>query len=337
MKAVIPAAGQGTRLYPQTHTKPKPMVRVAGKPILGHILDRVVRSPIDEVVIVVGVMKDMVMEYVAEQYDHAIELSFVEQEKTEGLGHSIFQAQTVVNEGPICIALGDMLFDSDYSEFLTAHDDLGDVDGSIGVKTVEEPSNYGIVTMADGRISELEEKPSDPDSNLAISGFYVIEDANWLFTAIEYLIENDIRGAGDEYQLTDALQRMLEQGAEFGTFDVGDWYDCGRPETLLTANQVLLERQAANSEQADDHMDSSVIIEPADIGENVTLSASVVGPYASVDDGATVKESHLTNIIVGQDASVTQANLRNSIIGDSATVTGTPHELNIGDSSNLQL
>jgi glucose-1-phosphate thymidylyltransferase len=336
MKAVIPAAGQGTRLYPQTHTKPKPMVRVAGKPVLGHILDSVARSPVDEVVIVVGVMRELVTEYVTEQYGHELEVSFVEQEQTEGLGHGIYQAHAVIDEGPICIVLGDMLFDSDYETFLAAHDDLGDVDGSIGVKSVEEPSNYGIVTMDNGWIAKLEEKPADPDSDLAISGFYVIEDANWLFDAIEHLIENDIRGAGDEYQLTDALQRMLEQGAEFGTFEVGDWYDCGRPETLLRANQVLLGQQA-DSSQADAHTDSSVIIQPADIGENVALSASVVGPYVSVDDGATVEESHLTNVIVGRDAIVTQANLKNSIIGDSATVRGTPHELNVGDSSELQL
>ncbi|WP_246984067.1 sugar nucleotidyltransferase [Halorientalis marina] len=337
MKAVIPAAGQGTRLYPQTHTKPKPMVRVAGKPILGHILDGFVRSPVDEVVIVVGVMKEMVTEYVTDQYGHRMEVSFVEQEQTEGLGHGIYQAHTVVDEGPICIALGDMLFDSDYGEFLAAHDDLGDVDGSIGVKTVDEPSNYGIITIADGRIAELEEKPTDPTSDLAISGFYVIEDANWLFDAIKHLIDNDIRGAGDEYQLTDALQRMLEQGAEFGTFDVGDWYDCGRPETLLEANQVLLKHRSDSDDQADAATDSSVVIQPADIGEDVTLSASVVGPYVSIDDGATVEESHLTNVIVGRNATVTQANLKNSIIGDSATVKGTPHELNVGDSSELQL
>lgn len=337
MKAVIPAAGQGTRLYPQTHTKPKPMVRVAGKPILGHILDSVVDSPVDEVVIVVGVMKDMVVEYVTDQYGHAVNLSFVEQERIEGLGHSVYQARSVIDGGRICIVLGDMLFDSDYGDFLTTHKGLGTVDGSIGVKAVSDPSNYGIVTLADDRIDRLEEKPNDPQSDLAISGLYVIEDANWLFDAIEQLIENDVRGAGDEYQLTDALQRMLDQGAEFGTFDVGDWYDCGRPETLLNANQILLERQTSTDARTRMHGKSSLVVPPVDIGENVTLSNSIIGPYVSVDDGATVGESNLKNVIVGRNSTVEQANLRNTLIGDSADVRGTPHELNVGDSSELHL
>lgn len=313
------------------------MVRVAGKPILGHILDNVADSPVDEVIIVVGIMREMVTEYVSDTYGDVLEVSFVEQERTEGLGHSVYQARALVGNEPMCIALGDMLFDSGYDEFLTAHDELGDVDGSIGIKRVDEPSNYGIVTTDDDEIIELEEKPEDADSDLAISGFYVIEESDWLFDAIEHLIENDVRGAGEEYQLTDALQRMLEAGAEFGTFDVGDWYDCGRPETLLEANRVLLEQRADDGDRTEAHLDSSVVIPPSDIGEDVTLSASVVGPYVSADDGATIKESHLANAIVGKDATVEQANLYNSIIGDSATVVGTPHELNVGDSSSLKL
>lgn len=334
MKAVIPAAGQGTRLYPQTHTKPKPMVRVAGKPILGHILDNVVRSSINEVVIVVGVMEEMVVEYVSGQYGSVLDISFVEQERTEGLGHSVYQARPVVNDEPICIALGDMLFDSDYGEFLAAHDDLGDIDGSIGVKRVDAPSSYGIVTMVDSRILNLEEKPDNPDSDLAISGFYVVEDADWLFDAIEYLIENDVRGAGDEYQLTDALQRMLDQGAELGAFDVGDWYDCGRPKTLLEANRVLLERNGDGQAASDD---TSVIVPPADVGDDVKLERSVVGPYVSIDDGATISDSRISDTIVSRDATVEGSNLRRSIVGDHATVTGTPNELNVGDSSDIHL
>jgi len=334
MKIVIPAAGQGTRLYPQTHTKPKPMVRVAGKPILGHILDKVVHSPVDEAAIVVGVMRDMVVEYVSEQYGNVIDVAFVEQESTEGLAHSVYQARQVVGDNPMCIALGDMLFDSDYGVFLTAHDTLNGVDGSIGVKRVDKPSNYGIVASDGDRIVSLEEKPAEPESDLAISGFYVIEEAGWLFDEIEYLIENNLRGAGDEYQLTDALQRMIDQGAELGTFDVGDWYDCGRPETLLEANRVLL----GNKDDSNTvHRNSSVLVPPVDIGDEATLNRSVVGPYVSIDDGAEITDSRVSNTILGRNATIDKANLRHSIVGDNATVTGTPNELNIGDSSDIHL
>lgn len=310
------------------------MVRVAGKPILGHILDHVPNHTVDEVVIVVGVMREMVIDYVSDQYSSEFEISFVEQESTEGLAHSIYQARHEVGDAPLCIALGDMLFDSNYDEFLAAHDALDGVEGSIGVKRVDEPSNYGIVTMDGNRIAGLEEKPDNPNSDLAISGFYVIEASGWLFEEIEYLIENDRRGAGDEYQLTDALQRMLEQGATFGTFDVGDWYDCGRPETLLEANQVLLERLDGGEIM---QRDSSIVVPPADIGKRATLERSVVGPYVSVDDGAMITDSRVSNAIVGRDATIDGANIRQSIVGDNATVTGTPNELNVGDSSDIRL
>jgi len=336
MKVVVPAAGQGTRLYPQTHTKPKPMVRVAGKPILGHILDDVVASPVQEVVIVVGVMQRTVIDYATDQYGTALELEFVEQDRPEGLGHAVYQARPKVEAGPLCIALGDMLFERGLDRFLAAHRSLEGVDGSIGVKRVDEPSNYGIVTVDGERVAGLSEKPDDPPSDLAISGIYFVEDAPGLFDALESLIEADHRGAGGEYQLTDALQRTLDRGAEFGTFDVGEWYDCGRPETLLAANRVLLEtRNGAGTAAIRDG--ASVVRQPADIGDDVIMEGSVVGPYVSIDDGAEVIDSHVTDAIVGCDSSLRRVNLTDSIVGDDATVEGTPNELNVGDSSDVRL
>jgi len=334
MKAVIPAAGQGTRLYPQTHTKPKPMVRVAGKPILGHILDGLVGGPIDEAVVVVGVMKEHVVDYAVENYGDRLSLSFVEQAQTDGLGHCIYQTREVVGDDPVCIVLGDMLFDGDYDDFLAAHRALGDVDGSIGVKAVEEPSNYGVVTLDGDRIAELVEKPADPSSNLAISGLYFVEDTTALFDALTYLVENDVRGAGDEYQLTDALQRMIEQGATFGTFDVDDWYDCGRPATLLEANRVLLER---TGEAGASVGETSAIIPPVDLGENVEIRRSVVGPYVSIDDDARVEDSRIENGILGRGSELSAVNLSETIVGNDSSVSGTPTHLNVGDSSEVQL
>lgn len=310
------------------------MVRVAGKPIIGHILDKVVHSSINGVVVVGGVMREALVDYVSENYEHAIDVSFVDQDQTKGLAHSVYQARHVIDDERICIALGDMLFQNEYGSFITDHDALGDIDGSIGTKQVTNPSKYGIVQTTNGRVAALEEKPAEPASDLAISGFYIIEDADWLFEAIKHLLENDLRGAGDEYQLTDALQRMLNQGAELGTFSVGDWYDCGRPETLLEANQVLLE-SLENS--ATLHQGSSVVVPPVDIGDEATLERSVLGPYVSIDDGATVTDSRVSDTILGRNATLNEANLQHSIVGDNATVTGTPKQLNIGDSSDIQL
>lgn len=334
MKIVIPAAGRGTRLYPQTHTKPKPMVRVAGKPILGHILDKVVQSPIDEAIVVVGAMREVLVDYVTEQYEGGINVSFANQEQTKGLAHSVYQARSVVGDDPICIALGDMLFQNEYGSFLADHYASSDTDGNIGIKQVTNPSEYGIIETDDNRITALEEKPAEPASDLAISGFYIIQDSEWLFSSIEYLLENKLRGSGGEYQLTDALQRMIEQGAKLGIFNIGEWYDCGQPDTLLEANRVLLESVRDNPPV---HQDSSVIVPPVDIGAEATLERSVLGPHVSIDDGATVIDSRVSDTILGRNTKLKKANLRHSIVGDNATVTGTPNELNVGDSSNIQL
>jgi glucose-1-phosphate thymidylyltransferase len=336
MKAIIPAAGQGTRLYPQTHTKPKAMVRLAGKPILGHILSSLAETRINEVVVVVGGgMKDQIVEYAEESFDDEFEFWFVEQESAEGLGHSIYQAEGVARGDSLLVVLGDMLFENGYTTFLKAHGELDAPDASIGVKKVEEPQHYGVAELAtDRRVERLVEKPDDPQSNYAISGLYVVENSSLLFDSLEYLVENDIRGAGDEYQLTDALQRMIEEDAEIDIFEVEDWYDCGRPETLLEANRVLLSKGETNGSS---ELSNAVVVPPVDFGENVAVEVSVVGPYVSVDDGVKITESIVRDGLVGQNATLESVNLEESIVGDGATVRGEANHLNVGDNSTINL
>ncbi|AOW80040.1 glucose-1-phosphate thymidylyltransferase [Halodesulfurarchaeum formicicum] len=311
------------------------MVRIAGKPILGHILTQLVETEIEEVVLVVGgPMKDQIREYVMAHYTDEFDVSFVNQENAQGLGHAVYQARDVVEGDTALIALGDMLFNNGYGTFLEAHRDLPSVDGSIGVKEVEEPEHYGVVDVGeDGFIRGLVEKPDDPPSNQAISGVYIVQDTPALFDALEYLIANDIRGAGDEFQLTDALQRMVEQGGTLGTFEVEDWYDCGRPQTLLEANRVLL----SNLDTNDGDVDQAVVIPPVDFGTDVDVVGSVVGPNVSVDDGATISNSIVRNAIIGREAGVTDVNLCESIIGDNASIEGKPYSLNVGDNSVIDL
>lgn len=336
MKAIIPAAGRGTRLYPQTHTKPKAMVRLAGKPILGHILASLSKTRIDEVVIVVGgPMKHQIVDYAERSFGDDFGFRFVDQESAEGLGHSIYQAEAAVRGDPALIALGDMLFENGYETFLAAHDDFTDPDASIGVKTVAEPQHYGVAELADGtRVERLVEKPDEPRSNYAISGVYIVQNTDLLFDALGHLIENDVRGAGDEYQLTDALQRMLDHDARIDVFEVEDWYDCGRPETLLEANRVLLSKGQTNGAST---LDNAVVVPPVDFGDGVTLSESVVGPHVSVDDGADITESIVRDGIVGRNATLDCVNLEGSIVGDGATVRGEANQLNVGDNSVIDL
>ncbi|WP_424008778.1 sugar phosphate nucleotidyltransferase [Haloferax denitrificans] len=336
MKAIIPAAGQGTRLYPQTHTKPKAMVRLAGKPILGHILSSLAETRINEVIIVVGgPMQDQIVNYAEDSFANEFEFNFVKQKSAEGLGHSIYQTEKVVDGEPTLIALGDMLFENGYATFLDAHDSLSDPDASIGVKTVDEPQHYGVAELADGvRVERLVEKPNNPRSNHAISGVYVVENSDSLFDSLRYFVENDIRGAGGEYQLTDALQRMIEGGARIDVFEVEDWYDCGRPATLLEANRVLL---ADGKAESTTKPEKGVLIPPVDIGDDVVIEEAIVGPNVSINDGSEISDSIVRDSIVGENTTLECVNLERSIIGDGATVEGESNHLNVGDNSTIRL
>ena len=336
MKAIIPAAGRGTRLYPQTHTKPKAMVRLAGKPILGHILSTLSTTHIEEVVVVVGgPMKDQIVEYAEQSFGDEFKFWFVEQESAEGLGHSIYQTEGVARGDSLLIALGDMLFENGYKTFLADHNDLDTPDASIGVRAVEKPQHYGVAELADeSRVERLVEKPENPNSNYAISGVYVVEDSEKLFDALTYLVENNVRGAGGEYQLTDALQWMIEEDAQVNVFEVENWFDCGRPETLLEANRILLSKLDTNNSSA---LMNAVVVPPVDLGDDVHVEESVVGPYVSVDDGASIEASIVRNGIVGQNATLDGVNLAESIVGDGATVRGEANHLNVGDNSTIEL
>jgi glucose-1-phosphate thymidylyltransferase len=331
MKVIIPAAGAGKRLYPHTYTKPKPMVFVAGKPIIGHILDKMVDIEPEEVIVVVGYMKDKIISYVKANYSDSFKkITFVNQEQQLGLGHSIFVTRDQVGDSPILIALGDMIFRDGYSDFLDQHRRNGDCSGSIGVKLIDNPQHYGIVYLGPGHtIEKLVEKPESSTSKLGIAGVYFIEDTPRLFDAIGSLLKTN---NSCEVQLTDALQLSVENGSVYKTFEVNSWYDCGRPESLLEVNRILLSENTASYNGAK----NSIIIEPVSIGKNAKIDNSIIGPYVSISDGAAVSSSIIEDSIVGNNAEIKHMMLRYSIIGDHAVLIGKSNALNIGDSSTIE-
>ncbi len=331
MKVVIPAAGAGKRLYPHTYTKPKPMVFVAGKPIIGHILDKMVGLEPEEVIIVVGYMREKIVSYVSANYSRAFnKITFVTQEQQLGLGHSIYVTEKSVDGSPVMIALGDMIFKDGYSEFLKQHRGNGKCSGSIGVKAIDDPEHYGIVYLNSGHtIERLVEKPKRSTSNMGIAGVYFIEDSPKLFKALDYIVHSGREG---EVQLTDALQRAVEEGSVYKTFEVNSWYDCGRPQSLLEVNRILLSENC----QSGDGAVNSIIIEPVSIGRNAKVENSIIGPYVSISDGAIVNNSIVEDSIVGNNAEVKRMMLRSSIIGDHAILIGKSNALNIGDSSTIE-
>ena len=335
MKIIIPAAGTGTRLFPQTHTKPKSIVYIAGKPIIGHILDRMIDLEPEEIILVVGYRKEQVISYVDEHYRDIFSIRYVDQKERLGLGHSIFMTRDILGDSDIMIALGDMIFKSGYLDFYEQHRKNGPCAGSVGVREVDEPRKYGIVELepASSCIKRLEEKPKHPTSNLGISGVYFVQDTPVLFEVLSWMLENNINTRG-EYQLTDALQEMVRRGSRLKIFTVSSWYDCGHAKSLLATNRVLLDEQEGVS-AANEIVDSAVL-HPVAIGANTRIVNSVIGPHTSIADGAVIEHSIISNSIIGSRTHISKMNLQSSIIGDDANLIGKHNSMNIGDSSSIE-
>lgn len=323
MRAIIPVAGVGSRLRPHTYTLPKVLLNVAGKPILGHILDTMLEEGITSATFIVGYMGDLVEEYVRQNYDFDVE--FVEQESREGLGHAIWLAREALGDEPVLIILGDTIFDVDLRPILT------DEYSSLGVKFVEDPRRFGVVETKGKFVEQLVEKPENPRTNLAIVGLYYIKTPKLLAECLEEIVRQDRRTRG-EYQLTDALQMMIDRGEKFTTFNVDGWFDCGKPETLLATNRHLLSRRPLER-----RISGVVVNSPVYIAPTATVSNAIIGPNATIADGAVVRNAIITDSIIGEGASVEKAILNESIVGNDAKVRGESRQINIGASSELSI
>jgi len=323
MKAIIPVAGVGSRLRPHTYTLPKVLLNVAGKPIIGHILDKIIEEGFNEAVIVVGYLGDMIEEYLTKHYD--IKFTFIEQEERLGLGHAIWITREHIGTEPMLIILGDTIFEVELKDVLRREY------SSLGVKAVDDPRRFGVAEMKNGFISKLIEKPEQPTSNLAVVGLYYIKRPQLLVECLNREISENIRTKG-EFQLTDALQMMIDSGEKFSTFPVEGWYDCGKPETLLSTNQKLLKSKSKHKE-----IFGCVINPPVYIADDADIHNSIIGPYATIASRAVVRDSVVQNSIIGEETKVLSMLLNESIIGNNAFVKGKARRVNIGDSSEVDL
>jgi glucose-1-phosphate thymidylyltransferase len=321
--AIVPAAGVGTRLRPHTHTVPKALVNVAGKPILAHILDALVQQGIQRVVLVVGYMGESIRAFVDRRYPGVAEC--VDQPERLGLGHAVSLTRDRVSDGPILIVLGDTIVHTDYGRFL--HGDRV----VLGVKAVDDPRRFGIARVVDDRVVELIEKPEHPPSNLALVGLYYLPDAAVLHARLGSVIEHGVLTKG-EYQLTDALALMLRDGVEMVTAPVEGWFDCGKPETLLSTNEYLLRLAPRNPELPGVLMRHPVAIDPT-----ARVTHAIVGPNVSIAAGAVVADSIVRDSIINENAEVRDMMLEGSLVGENAIVRGTFQRLNVGDSSEVDL
>jgi glucose-1-phosphate thymidylyltransferase len=323
---IIPAAGFGTRLRPHTWSKPKPLVSVAGKPILGHVLDSITPLQPEKVIFITGYLGDQIREYVEGKY--TFPASFVHQDEMRGQAHAIQLAREEVR-GPVLIAFADTIFATDLSI-------LGrtDADGVIFVKAVDKPHAFGIVELDGGYLRRIIEKPDDPPTDLAVAGVYYFRDAARLLAAIDEIMAAGIQTKG-EFYLTDAIQVMINGGARIEAATMDLWLDCGRPETLLETNRVLLARM--NGQMTAPRYDGSVIIPPVVIAPSAHIQHAVVGPNASVGENVTITDAIVRDVILNHDSEIANVMLMNSIVGAGTVVYGDYHSVNIGDSSEVNL
>jgi glucose-1-phosphate thymidylyltransferase len=328
MKAVIPVAGIGSRLRPHTHTQPKSLVPVAGNTILGHIIDRLVAAGVEEFVFIIGYLGEKIESYVRRQYPQ-LRSTFVVQEPREGIAHALWLArdQFRYEQDGMLILLGDTIVDVDLPAVMRTSGNV------LAVKEVKTPSMFGLVeTASSGRVTKVVEKPRIPKSNFALVGLYKIANADWLASALERIIDQDQRTHG-EFQLTDALMLMIQDGAEMTTVSVDNWFDCGRKESLLEANARLLNVPEFLSKSP--QFPDTIIIPPVSIGKDCQISNSIIGPNVAIGDRTIVKNTILSDSIIGSYSELRSAVMHDCIVGSDALFKGTRHSLNIGDNTEI--
>src|SRR5215212_9156912 len=324
MKVIIPLAGKGTRLRPHTHITPKPMMKVAGKPVMSYILDDLKKlGTVEQIICITGHLKEKVEEFARASTD--IESVFIEQKIQDGTAGAIALAREYVDQ-PVLIIFVDTIFDAD----LTAVKKV-DADGIIWVKEVEDYQRFGVVvTDKDGNMTQIVEKPKTPISKRANIGLYYIRNWKLLYEGIEHVLEQP-KNQG-EYFLTDAFQYMIDKGAKIRVIDVEGWYDAGKIETMLETNEAMLSRGRARKPR--DSGDST-IIDPVYIEEGVTLKKSKVGPNVSIGAGSVLDGAEVSHSIIGTKSKITKSVLRNSLVGDDTIVDGVKGEITIGDHSEV--
>lgn len=329
MKAIIPVAGFGSLLRPHTFTTPKALFKIAGKPLLDIIIDQIIEWKICEITLILGHLGDQIKEYTKSR--KSIKFNFKYQDRPIGLGHAIYKGISP-NDKELVIILGDAILKADIEAVVKKGIT------SIGVSEVEDPRKFGVVEIEKNNnqncIKKLIEKPQNPKSNLAITGLYYIRDAQILKKAIEETIAKNITLKG-KYQITDALQIMLNQDEEIQSFVVSDWIDCGKPKGLLKANRYFLRNCIEKS--FDYKFTNTIINEPVYIEDNCTIENSIIGPDVSIGNGCVIRDSIVQNSILGEKATVSKIVLSETILGDRAELRSKSRKVNLGASCNLEI
>ncbi|MEO6067564.1 MAG: sugar phosphate nucleotidyltransferase [Gemmatimonadales bacterium] len=323
MQVIIPLAGKGTRLRPHTHLTPKPLLKVAGRPVMDYVMDRLEGLPVSELIFITGHLKEQVEAYATSRY--SIPSRFVEQKIQDGTAGAVDLARPFVKED-VLIVFVDTVFEADLTLIQRTK-----ADGIIWAKEVENYQRFGVVvTDAQGYMTKIVEKPKEPISRLANIGLYYMRDTAALFAGID-AVKAAPKNKG-EYYLTDAFQHMIDHGRKILTAKVGGWYDCGEVRTLLESNEILLKKGRARRPVATPGV---TVVEPVYVEDGVTLERCTIGPNVSIESGARVIGGSLANAIVGRDAVLTDCRIDGAILGDAVKATGLAGAASLGAHSEV--
>ncbi|MBC7448580.1 MAG: NTP transferase domain-containing protein [Hymenobacteraceae bacterium] len=336
MKIIVPMAGMGKRMRPHTLTVPKPLIPIAGKPIVHRLVEDIAKvcgTPVEEVAFIIGPTFGPAVEQqliaIAESVGAKGTISY--QDEPLGTAHAILCAQHAL-DGPVVVAFADTLFKADFTLDTSA-------DGTIWVQRVEDPKPFGVVKLDEqGRITDFVEKPDHFVSDLAIIGIYYFKDGAYLRRELQYLLDNDIKDKG-EYQLTNALENMKNKGTTFIPGRISEWLDCGNKDATVYTNQRYLtylhEHNAAALIDPSAIVDDAVIIPPVYLGPGAVVRRAVVGPYVSVGEKSVIEDSVVSNSIVQTNTTISGAVIANSMLGSFARYAGRPTDLSLGDYNTL--
>ncbi len=329
MKAIIPVAGAGTKLRPHTYTQPKALIPLAGKTILSIIVDQLHDAGIDDFIFIVGYLGEKIQDYVKAKYPH-LNCHFVFQNERYGTGHAIDLTKEIVGSEEVFIVLGDTIAEYDVAQMLRSPYSV------LALKKVDDPRNFGVAEIGeDGFITRVVEKPAIPKSNLALVGIYKVKETDMLFICLKKIMETGDRG-NSELSLTDALECMIQGGAKFEAFKVQNWFDCGKKETLLQSNAILL-KKFGGQVLDQDKFENTIIIPPVSIGEGCDIKNSVIGPNVTIGESTVLNYTIVKDSIIGSFSKLYDVVLDDSLIGSDTGIKGETRSLNIGDNTDIDL
>ena len=329
MKIILPVAGKGTRLRPHTLTRPKSLVRVAGKTILEHVILNLLRLKVDEIIFITDENGDIIQNFVKEKFP-SLPTTYITQEERLGPAHAVWLASSRVAPGDdVLVVFNDTLFVTDLTRIPRLCEGL---DGLIYSKEVEDYKRFGVNVMENGIIVDMVEKPEKPISKLAQVGLYYLRDGARFMKFLSTAIEQKLTVKG-EYYLPSVFKLMINEKMKLGAPEIDEWLDCGKPETLLSSNRFLLERSTRS------HLciEGCVIIPPVDIHPTAKVHHCVIGPHVSIAEGCQISNSIIKDSVINANTHLKNVFLDQSLIGDSVELTGNAQRINIGDNSIIDL